>query len=589
MADATSSTSPPSSKPLLLAVDDDPDVLRVVTRDLRSRYGDRYRVISAPSGESALDTLKEIAARNNGSGADLVALLLADQRMPGMCGTDFLEQAKAIAPNARRVLLTAYADTEAAIQAINTVQLSHYLIKPWDPPEEKLYPVLDDLLDDWQADFQPPFEGIQVFGVRFSPATHAVKDFLARQQIPYRWADVEQMRQQASAGGVEARKAAALLGNDAGCLPVVVFPDGSRLVQPSPLQVAEKIGMRTRAERPFYDLVIVGGGPAGLAAAVYGGSEGLSTLLVEREAPGGQAGTSSRIENYLGFPSGLSGADLARRAHAQAQRFGVEILSPQEATKVRAEGPYRVVSLLDCEQEDARSEVSCHALILAMGVQWRQLTDIPNIEKFTDAGIYYGAALTEGAACADEDIYVIGGANSAGQGAMYFSRTARSVTVLVRGEGLEKSMSEYLIDQIAGTPNIRVRPHTRLVGVEGDSHLERITIRDDAAGTEETIPASSVFVFIGAEPRTDWLEGFVARDAKGFLLTGPDLPRDPQRADRPAGWPLLERDPFLLETNVPGVFAAGDVRSGSMKRIVAGVGEGGIAVAFVHRYLASVR
>jgi thioredoxin reductase (NADPH) len=575
----------PAAKPVLLVVDDDADVLRAITRDLRGHYGSRYRIISADSGEAALQTLKDLAGRDVDT--DLVALVLADQRMPGMCGVELLQQTKTIAPTARRVLLTAYADTDAAIDAINTVQLHHYLLKPWDPPEEKLYPVLDDLLDDWQAEFRPRYEGLRVLGLRFSPGSHAVRDYLARHQVPFQWVDVQFARQAGSGGDPQVQRALAELGADFGCLPVVLFPDGSRLVQPTPPQIAERIGLRTHAERPFYDLVIVGGGPAGLAAAVYGGSEGLSTLMVERDAPGGQAGTSSRIENYLGFPSGISGADLARRAYVQAQRFHVEVLA-QEAAAIRIEGPYRIVSLAACDAADAeRTDVSCHALLITTGVSWRQLSEVPDVDRYTGAGIYYGASLTEGDSCTDEEVFIIGGANSAGQGAMYFSEHARAVTMLVRGDGLEKSMSEYLIDQIRATPNIRVRTRTRLIGVGGDGHLERITIADDAAGTQETIPATSVFVFIGAEPRTDWLTEQLARDGHGFLQTGPDIPHDP-RTGKPAAWPL-DRDPYLLETNVPGVFAAGDVRSGSVKRIAAGVGEGGVAVAMIHRYLASVR
>ncbi|MBC8104203.1 MAG: FAD-dependent oxidoreductase [Cytophagales bacterium] len=578
---APAGTAPPASKPVLIAVDDDPNVLKAVVRDLRGHYASRYRIVAAGSGEAALEALGEIASRNNGAGAELVALLLADQRMPGMCGTDFLEAAKEIAPSAKRVLLTAYADTDAAISAINDAQINHYLLKPWDPPEDKLYPVLDDLLDDWQAGFRPPFEGIQLFGVRFSPATHAVKDFLGRQQIPYQWVDVEQAREGAGKGDLPSQRLLELLGADAACLPVVVFPDGTRLVQPLPTAIAEKLGFRTRAERPFYDLVIIGGGPAGLAAAVYAGSEGLSTLIVEQEAAGGQAGTSSRIENYLGFPSGVSGADLARRAHTQALRFGVEILAPTEAEAVRIEGPYRVVTLAGC------GEVSCHALLIATGVSWRTLSDIAAVDRFTGAGLYYGAAMTEALAVKGEDIYIIGGANSAGQAAMHFAKYARRVTMLVRSDDLRNGMSDYLVEQIGGTPNITVRTQTRMTGIGGDERLQTITITDDATNEEETVPTGSVFIFIGAVPRTDWVGGLLARDAQGFLLTGPDLPRD-GRTGRPEGWPL-PRDPFLLETNVPGIYVAGDVRHGSIKRIAAGVGEGGVAVSAIHRYLASVR
>ena len=435
-------------------------------------------------------------------------------------------------------------------------------------------------MDDWQAAYRPSFSGIRVVGHRFSPRSHTIKDYLSRRQVPFQWVDVEALQRP---GDSDARRLAALIGNDAGCLPVVLFEDGSRIVQPTVEQIAEKIGLKRNAERPFYDLVIVGGGPAGLAAAVYGGSEGLSTLMIEKEAPGGQAGTSSRIENYLGFPGGVSGAELARRATAQAQRFGVESLA-RTAESVRVEGPYRIVTL----GGDGGGEVSCHALIIATGVAWRKL-DVPGIDTYTGAGVYYGAALTEAASCSEEDVYIVGGANSAGQGAMYFSRFARRVIMLVRGDDLRKGMSDYLVDQIEGTAGIEVRTQTRLVGVDGDGdRLDRITIADDAnGGTPETVPASSLFVFIGAEPHTEWLDGLLTRDDHGFLLTGPDLPQD-ERTHQPVGWPL-ERDPYVLETNVPGIFVAGDVRFGSVKRVASSVGEGGVAVSLIHRYLSSVR
>ncbi|MDJ0703239.1 MAG: FAD-dependent oxidoreductase, partial [Leptolyngbyaceae cyanobacterium MO_188.B28] len=483
---------------------------------------------------------------------------------------EFLEQAIDIFPTAKRVLLTAYADTDAAIRAINAARLDYYLLKPWDPPEEKLYPVLDDLLDDWQATFRPPFEGIRVISDRWSPQSHQTRDFLARNQIPYRWLDIER--------DTEAQQLLNFAdGSDKADLPLVLFPDGARLNQPSNIQMAEKIGLQTQAEKPFYDLVIVGGGPAGLAAAVYGASEGLRTVMIEREAPGGQAGTSSRIENYLGFPVGLSGGDLARRAVTQAKRFGVEILTPQEATHVRMEDNYRIVTLSDGK------EISCHALIMALGVSWRRLT-APGIDKFTGAGVYYGAAQTEAAACKDEDVYVVGGANSAGQAAMYFSRYARKVTMLVRGDSLAKSMSQYLIDQIGETDNIEVWTHSSVIETKGDTSLETIVVKNSVTGEIQTLPTQSLFIFIGAAPHTDWLEGQVARDERGFILTGPDLSRE---LGRMKGWPL-ERAPFLLETNIPGVFAVGDVRHGSVKRVASGVGEGSICVQFVHRYLSQV-
>jgi thioredoxin reductase (NADPH) len=551
------------ARPVILTVDDDPEVLQAIARDLRQQYGNRFRIIRADSGKAALETIQQLKLRN-----ESVALFLVDQRMPQMSGIEFLEQAIQIFPNAQRVLLTAYADTDAAIRAINSARLQYYLLKPWDPPEEKLYPVLDDLLDDWLASFRPPFEGIRVVGMRWSPQSHQVKDFLARNQIPYQWLDIEL---------AEARQLVSYAEDCNSQLPLVLFADGERLVQPSNMEIAAKIGLRTQAERPFYDLLIVGGGPAGLAAAVYGASEGLSTVMIEREAPGGQAGSSSRIENYLGFPSGLSGGDLARRAVAQARRFGVEILTPQEAKSVRIEDPYRVVTLAD------GSEVSCHALLIATGVSYRKL-NVPGMDRLTGAGVYYGAAMTEAISCKDEDVFVIGGANSAGQAAMHFSKYAQQVTMLVRGESLTKSMSQYLIDQIEATPNITVRPYCSVVEVHGDTSLEKIVIADASQGTQETLPATSLFIFIGAMPQTDWLDGVVERDKQGFILAGADLLHDRQR---PKGW-TLDRDPFLLEASVPGIFVAGDVRYGSVKRVASGVGEGAIAVQFIHRYLSKV-
>lgn len=553
------------ARPAILTVDDDPDVLQAVARDLRQQYGDRFRIIRADSGAAALEVLQQLKLRN-----ELVATFLVDQRMPQMSGVEFLEQAIELFPEAKRVLLTAYADTEAAIRAINNARLDYYLLKPWDPPEERLYPILDDLLDDWQASFRPPFEGIRVIGNRWSPCSHQVKDFLARNQIPYQWMDVELEE--------EARKLVSYAeGDGKQQLPLVLFPDGTRLVRPSNLQIAEKVGLRTQAERPFYDLVIVGGGPSGLAAAVYGASEGLTTVMIEREAPGGQAGSSSRIENYLGFPVGLSGGDLARRAVTQARRFGVEILTPQEVTQVRVEDPYRIVTLAD------GSEISCHVLLVATGVSYRKL-EIPGAEQFRGAGVYYGAAMTEAIACGGEDVYIIGGANSAGQAAMHFAKYARRVVMLVRADSLTKSMSQYLIDQIEGTENIEVWTHSSVVEAKGDGHLEGLTIANSNTGEKQTVSAKSLFIFIGASPRTDWLDGVVERDKQGFILTGPDLIRE---GKRPRGW-NLDRDPFLLETNVPGIFAAGDVRFGSVKRVASGVGEGAIAVQFVHRYLSKV-
>ncbi|KAB8319548.1 response regulator [Tolypothrix campylonemoides VB511288] len=552
------------AKPVIITVDDDPEVLQAVARDLRQEYGDRFRIIRAESGASALEALEQLKLRNQP-----VSLFLVDQRMPQMSGVEFLEQAISMFPEAKRALLTAYADTDAAIRAINNTKIDYYLMKPWDPPEERLYPILDDLLEDWQANFHPPFEGIRVIGNRWSPHSHQVKDFLARNQVPYQWMDIELSE--------EAQKLTEYAGDDKLNLPVVLFADGSHLIQPTNLQIAEKIGLRTQAEKPFYDLIIVGGGPAGLAAAVYGASEGLRTVMIEREAPGGQAGTSSRIENYLGFPTGLSGGDLARRAVTQARRFGVEILTPQDVMGIRLEDQYRIVQVGD------GSEISCHAMILALGVSWRRL-DVPGLDRLTGAGVYYGAAQAEAMSCQGEEVYIIGGANSAGQAAMYFSRYAHTVTMLVRGDSLTKSMSQYLIEQIAETPNIIVKTHSSVIEAKGETSLEALTIHNSLTGETQTVPATSLFIFIGAVPRTEWLDGVIARDDRGYIITGPDLQKDGQRIK---GW-TLERDPYLLETNVPGVFAVGDVRHGSVKRVASGVGEGSICVQFVHRYLSNV-
>jgi thioredoxin reductase (NADPH) len=555
-------------KPVLLTVDDDPEVLRAIERDLRSRYADRYRVMRANSGSAALTTLRELKARNNP-----VALLLADQRMPQMDGVGFLSEAMELHPLAKRALLTAYADTTAAIDAINEARVHYYLMKPWDPPEEKLFPALDDLLHDWTSTFRPPYEGIRVLGTRWSNRSYELRDFLARNQVPYQWIDVELAESDS-----EVRGLVNSLGPEVQTLPLILFPDGARLAEPALPEVASKIGLRIHAQTNFYDLAIVGGGPAGLAAAVYGASEGLRTVIVEREAPGGQAGLSSRIENYLGFPSGLTGSDLARRAVAQAKRFGVEILSPQEVTGIRIEGPYRYLKLAD------GSEFSCHALLLAMGVQWRTL-DVPGIDKFQGAGVYYGGGTSEAISCKGETVYVIGGANSAGQAAMHFSKFAEKVVMLVRGNSLASTMSYYLIEQIEKTRNIEVWTQTTLVGVQGDSRLARITVQCTPSGETKELPASSVFVFIGALPRTEWLAGVVERDDRGFILSGPDLIRD---GKRPASW-TLSRDPSLLESSVPGIFVVGDVRHGSVKRVASGVGEGAVVVQFMHQYLAKVQ
>jgi thioredoxin reductase (NADPH) len=549
------------AKPILLTVDDDPDVLRAIERDLRSQYGAEYRVISSDSPVGALDILKELKVRNDG-----VALLLADQRMPQMDGVGFLQAAREIFPDSKRALLTAYADTNAAISAINQASLDYFFMKPWDPPTEHLYPQLDDLLDDWKASYHPAFQGIRVLGTRWSPRCYELRDFLARSHVPYQWIDVE-----TSANDLEA------LGPDSSDLPVVLFPDGAKLLNGAPAEVAQKVGLRTRSETSFYDLAIVGGGPAGLAAAVYGASEGLKTVIVEREAPGGQAGMSSRIENYLGFPSGLSGGDLARRAVVQARRFGVEILAPQSVVSMRTENSYRIVKLAD------DNEISCHALMIATGVQWRRL-DAPGIDRLQGAGVYYGGGTTEALSCKGEIVYVVGGANSAGQAAMNFSKYAERVVILVRGDSLSSTMSQYLIDQIKETPNIQLWSHASVAEVHGETHLEEISVLCSDTNKVERVAATSMFIFIGALPRTDWVGDAIERDERGFILTGPDLMQGGQRAK---GW-TLERDPFLLETNVPGVFAVGDVRHGSVKRVASGVGEGSVAVQFIHQYLSKV-
>ena len=553
------------SKPALLTIDDDPEVLRAVERDLRRRYADRYRVLRAESGMAALEALGHLKKRN-----DPVALFLVDQRMPQMTGVSFLAEAIKFYPDAKRTLLTAYSDMDAAIRAINDAKIHHYLMKPWDPPDQNLYPVLDDLLEDWQAGYRPPFSGLRILSDRWSPRSYELREFLARHQAPFRWLDVERADRDP-----EVQAAIAAVGHDAKPLPLVLFPDGSYISDPTSSELAERIGLKLRADAKFFDLIIVGGGPAGLAAAVGAASEGLKTVIVEREAPGGQAGLSSRIENYLGFPSGLSGADLTRRAVAQARRFGVQILSPQEAIGLRVEGPYRYVKIGD------GSELACHALLLAMGVQWRRL-NIPGLDRLHGAGVYYGGGSTEAIACADEDVFIIGGANSAGQAAMNFSRHARRVVMLVRGDSLAGSMSRYLIDEIEKTTNIHVELNSSVTEAHGDIRLEAISVHCATSGETTIVAACSLFIFIGAEPKTAWLAGLAERDDKGFILSGPDLKRN---GKLPPGW-LLPRDPGLLETSVPGVFAAGDVRRGSVKRVASGVGEGSIAIQFIHQYLA---
>jgi thioredoxin reductase (NADPH) len=547
------------ARPILLAVDDDLNVLEAVVQDLRRHYGSAYRIMRAASGQAALDTMAQLKTRQ-----EPVALLLSDQRMPGMTGVDFLERARELYPEARRALLTAYADTEAAIRAINTARIHYYLNKPWDPPEEKLYPVLTDLLEDWKAGYQPPFEGLRVIGHRWSLNDHKVRTFLSRNHVPYRWLDIA-----ASGDALQLLKERQL---DPDSLPVVLFTDGSALVDPEPEVLALRVGLSTQATQEFYDMVVVGAGPAGLAAAVYGASEGLRTLVIEPEAPGGQAGSTSKIENYLGFPAGISGADLGRRAHIQAARLGAEFLT-QRATGLRIDGQYRFVQLADGR------EVSSHVVLLAPGVQYRML-EIPGAERLAGRGIYYGAALVEAVACKDEEVFVVGGANSAGQAALHFAKFASKVTMLVRGPGLAATMSKYLIDEIERTSNIVLEPKTRVLEAFGEERLESLLLNGPVG--DYRVPTSSVFVFIGAAPGTAWLPSAILRDEKGFLLAGPDLKSN---GKLPEGW-QEQREPFLLESSVPGVFVAGDVRHGSVKRVASAVGEGSIAVQFAHQYLA---
>jgi thioredoxin reductase (NADPH) len=553
------------AKPYLLTVDDEPHVLNAIERDLRRRFGREYQIVKARSGAEALETVQQLKQRNAA-----LALLLCDQRMPGMSGTEFLLQAIPLYPQARKVLLTAYADTEAAIQSINEVGLDHYILKPWDPPEDRLYPVLEALLADWKATVEQPYEGIRLAGTLWSPQSHLLKDFLSRNQVPYQWLDVE------ADAEAEALVAAAC-GEEGVRLPVLFFPDGTALVQPEQAALAEKIGMHARASQPFYDLAIIGAGPAGLGAAVYGGSEGLRTVLIEKHATGGQAGSSSKIENYLGFPSGLSGADLASRATIQARRFGVEILVPRAAVAVRVEQPYKIVELSD------GTEIRCHALVLATGVTNRRL-EAPGIDELTGAGVYYGATLSEAAHYRDEEVYLVGGANSAGQAALHFARYARRVVMVVRGSALAMGMSHYLVEQIESTPNIEVLVRTTVVAAHGERRLEGLTLEDGASGEQREAPAAALFLFIGAVPHTEMVAGLVLRNRTGFILTGPDVMAAPEFGKV---WPL-KRNPYLLETSVPGIFAAGDNRHSSVKRVASAVGEGGVVIALAHQYLRSV-
>lgn len=550
------------NKPVIMTVDDEVGVLKAIERDLRERFAADYRILGASSGDEALQAARELKKRNTP-----VALFLVDQRMPAMSGTEFLAEAVKLYPEAKRALLTAYADTQAAITSINQLGLDYYLMKPWDPPERELYPVLEDLLSDWSASHPPAFEGIRVLGTLWSAKSHAVKDFLTRNQIPYQWLDIE-----------KAEEAQTLLRALDGRpqLPVVAFPDGSILPDPQLSLLAEKVGLQTKPARPFYDLIIIGGGPAGLATAVYAASEGLRTGLIEKQATGGQAGTSALIENYLGFPKGLSGADLARRATIQAKRFGVEILIA-EAVGVRVEDPYRYVRLSD------GSELSCHALLIATGVLVRKL-EVPSVERLTGAGVYYGAALTEAVHYRGQDVVVVGGANSAGQGALFLSRFARTVYLVVRSESLDAGMSSYLVDQIKATKNIQVLYRAEVTEVRGDQRLEAVLVTDRDSGEVRELAAAAMFVFIGATAHTEVVARVVERDSAGFILTGKDLLND---GHRPKSW-NLKRDPFVLETSVPGIFAAGDVRHMSVKRVGAAVGEGSVVVALLHQYLKSV-
>jgi thioredoxin reductase (NADPH) len=554
------------AKPTILAVDDDPQVLSVLDTDLKARYQGDYRILRASSGEEALGLLDRLKERS-----DPLALVIADQRMPGLSGVETLTQVRERVPDAKRVLLTAYADMDAAVRAINDAHLDYYLTKPWDPPSDNLYPVLDDQLQTWTHCRIPEFEGVKVIGHRWSAASHEIKDLLARNQVPYRWLDIER--------DDEAKRIASGLAPRIPCFPIVKLSDGTLLEEPSESELAEKVGLRTRAGQPFYDLVIVGGGPTGLAAALYGASEGLSTLMIEQHAPGGQAGTTSRIENYLGFPTGVSGAELAKRAVMQVKRFNVEIVAPQSAHELQIDSDYRKLVLGD------GSIVACHALLLAMGVSYRKL-EVPGAEQFEGRGIYYGAALTEAISCADEDVFVVGGANSAGQGAMYLSQYAKSVGLLIRADSMEKGMSQYLVDQIKQVKNIKVYTDTVVTSIQGKECLEGAEIKNLVSGETAKCPASSVFVFIGAEPKTDWLGDTIARDDHGFILTGPDLKKG---SDGPLKDWHLQRDPFLLETNVPGVFAAGDIRHGAVRRVAAGVGTGSTAVQLIHQYLADLK
>jgi thioredoxin reductase (NADPH) len=549
-------------KPVLLTVDDDVAVSQALSRDLRRKYADRFRVVRAESGPQALEILRELRLAE-----EQAALLLADHRMPGMTGIEFLEESLTLFPDTKRVLLTAYTDLDAVVRAINHVGLDYYLLKPWDPPAEKLYPVLDELLDEWLADYRPAFEGLRVIGHRWSARSHEIKDFLTRNHVPFQWLDVE------TSAEAHELLAASRIAPAPENLPVVLTVDSTVLTAPGNARLAEQIGLHVSADLPFYDLIVVGAGPAGLAAAVYGASEGLRTVLVERDATGGQAGQSSRIENYLGFPTGISGSELASRATRQARRFGAEIISVGDATGLEASAASRLVHLA------GGGSLSAHSVIVATGVDYRRL-EAPGVEKLTGRGVYYGAALAEAQNVSDQEVYLVGGANSAGQAALHFAGFARQVTLVVRADRLDKSMSRYLVERVEEHPTIRVLLNSEVVAAAGEGHLETLSIADRAAGSQTRVPADFLFVFIGAHPHTKWLGPSIARDDRGFILAGPDVLRE-------GGSPRwsLEREPMPLETSMPGVFVAGDVRRSSMKRVASAVGDGSMAVYLVHQYL----
>jgi thioredoxin reductase (NADPH) len=550
-------------QPIIFAIDDDPQVLRAITRDLKNHYRQDYRILSTTSVKEALDSLLEL--KNKG---EVVAMFVSDQRMPEMEGIDFLCKALTFFPHAKRVLLTAYADTDAAIKAINDVKLDYYLTKPWDPPEEKLYPVITDMLEDWQGHYRPDFKGIKVIGYQFSPKSHDIKEFLSGYLVPYLWLD---------ANSEEAKKLSGLNKLDAKDLPAIIFADGSLLKTPTVKDIATKIGLSQSAKNELYDVVIIGAGPAGLAASVYGSSEGLKTLLIERKVPGGQAGTSSRIENYLGFPAGLSGADLTRRAITQSTRFGTDFLSPQSVKEIKLKDNYKTIVM------DDNTEVLTKSVVITTGVDYRQLTT-PGIDQFTGAGIYYGAAMTEAASCKDANVYIVGGGNSAGQAAMYLSKFARQVFIMIRKESLAATMSSYLIDQLDGVSNITLMPCSEITEAKGESRLQQLVIKNLDNGESSTVDADALYIFIGAKPFTDWLGKAVIKNDKGFVETGRDLN---SCQDFEKIW-KSSRDPYLLETSIPGIFAAGDVRAGAMNRVASAVGEGSMAISFVHKYLAEI-